>query len=277
MTHRLRVLMGAALLTSAAGLAQAADLPSRVAPAYVPPPVVPVFTWSGPYFGVNAGYVFDSSSRFTTTGVAPANVTSLATGARPASVKLNDNGVTAGGQIGYNWQFIPGSGFLVGVEADAAYTDLQKSNTIVGTTGANNVFRSGLDYLGTVRGRAGWVWGQTLFYGTGGFAYGNVNNRVTLNNAANTAALFSGSRSDMQTGWAAGGGVEFAMPAGSFLSFLNFGRSSAMTVKLEYLHYDLGNRTLAVNALAGTPAVGGYTTKIKTDGDLARIGLNYKF
>ncbi|MCJ2055112.1 porin family protein, partial [Methylobacterium sp. J-048] len=48
-----------ALLTCAAS---AADLPRRAAP----PPVFtpgPVFTWTGAYFGINAGYAFDASSR----------------------------------------------------------------------------------------------------------------------------------------------------------------------------------------------------------------------
>src|SRR4029078_12950925 len=31
------------------------------------------------------------------------------------------------------------------------------------------------------RGRLGWVWGNLLFYGTGGAAWGHVNTTVTLN------------------------------------------------------------------------------------------------
>jgi opacity protein-like surface antigen len=31
------------------------------------------------------------------------------------------DGFVGGGQIGYNYQFTPGSGFVIGVEADAQY------------------------------------------------------------------------------------------------------------------------------------------------------------
>ncbi|MCJ2051042.1 porin family protein, partial [Methylobacterium sp. J-070] len=51
-------LVGVAL----AGSAFAADLPRRAAPPPVFTPV-PVFTWTGAYFGINAGYAFDASSR----------------------------------------------------------------------------------------------------------------------------------------------------------------------------------------------------------------------
>ena len=33
------------------------------------------------------------------------------------------DGFTGGAQIGYNWQLTPGSGFVIGVEADAQYLD----------------------------------------------------------------------------------------------------------------------------------------------------------
>ena len=93
---------------------------------------------------------------------------------------LSDSGFTAGGQIGYNWQGSgwPGGGVVVGFEADAMYMDTDKSD-IVGPGGTN--FSSGLNFLGTARGRLGYAFNQFLVYGTGGFAYGNVNSRVVSN------------------------------------------------------------------------------------------------
>ena len=35
----------------------------------------------------------------------------------------NSEGFVGGGQVGYNYQFTPGSGLVVGLEADAQYTD----------------------------------------------------------------------------------------------------------------------------------------------------------
>ena len=260
-------------MTIVSGAALAADLPTRMAPPpYVAP--LPVFTWTGAYFGVNAGYVFDSSSRFTQTGVLPTNVTAVATGLRPGTAKVSDDGFTAGGQVGYNYQFGAGSGIVIGFEADAAYTDLSKTTNVIGSTGDNNLFKSNLDFLGTVRGRAGYAFNQFLIYGTGGFAYGDAETSANFYDHSGSTVLFSGGKSDFRTGYAYGGGVEYALPTGSFL---NFFKSSAVTVKAEYIHYDLGSSTVAINPVAGTTALGGYVAKVKTEGDLARIGLNYKF
>ena len=264
-------------MLSGFGLAHAADLPARVAPTpYVAP--LPIFTWTGAYFGVNAGAAFDFESRATNAGLNPTN-SGIALGERPGAVKLNDSGVAAGGQIGYNYQLNglgfggPGSGIVVGVEADADYTDLAKTQSYTGTNGYNNTFRSGLDYVGTVRGRVGYAFNQFLVYGTGGFAYGDVFAKDVLYAPNSSTVRFFGSRDKTQTGYAAGGGIEYALPTGSFL---NFFKSSAVTVKLEYLYYDLGSTTvLATPAVAGS--TGGYSSRYKVDGNLVRVGLNYKF
>ncbi len=87
------------LLTSAAiatsGAALAADLPRRAAPP-VFTPVAPVFTWTGAYFGINAGYVFDSDTRFDrTTGDLANNNAALAVGLRPTAARVRNDGFTA--------------------------------------------------------------------------------------------------------------------------------------------------------------------------------------
>ena len=271
------------LLSSAATLtlmtaAYAADLPARRAPpaAYV---AVPVFTWTGFYIGGNAGYAFSNDSRVVTTGQAPANVTTVALGARPGLVTLDHEGFTGGGQIGYNQQI---GNFVIGIEADAAYTDLQRTTNVATTAPAavgaaaltrNNVFRSSLDYLGTVRGRVGYAWDRVLVYGTGGFAYGDVTQSADFFGPQPANVLqFTGRRSTMETGWAAGGGVEYAIPNWNW-----FG-SSAVTLKAEALYYDLGRRTIAVNVIPGSGGVGtGYNSRFETNGVIARGGINFKF
>ncbi len=92
-----------------------------------------------------------------------------------------------------------------------------------------NTFRSGIDFLGTVRGRLGYAFNTFLIYGTGGFAYGDVFNKAALYTAGNPNQLrFYGSKSGIQTGYTYGGGIEYALPTGSFL---NFFKSSAVTLK----------------------------------------------
>ncbi len=279
-----KIATAAAVLAAAAGTAKAADLPARVAPApYVAP--LPVFTWTGAYFGINAGADFDNTTRF---NLSPATTLDNGIGTnRPATFKNSDDGFTAGGQVGYNYEFGgfnafgPGVGVVVGVEADAAYVDALKTGTYLGNVGsaggtAVNNFRSGLDFLGTVRGRVGLAFNQFLIYGTGGFAYGDVIEKAALYTQGNPNQLrYYGSKGGFETGYVYGGGVEYALPTGSFLNFFH---SSAVTLKLEYLRYDLDSTSFVARNILPTAGTGSaYDMRTKTEGNLARVGLNYKF
>ena len=55
-----KFLLGTVSAVALGGTAMAADLPSRqYAP---PPPIIPIFTWTGFYVGVNAGYGWSTNS-----------------------------------------------------------------------------------------------------------------------------------------------------------------------------------------------------------------------
>ncbi|GJE59116.1 outer membrane protein [Methylobacterium trifolii] len=271
-----------ALLT---GAAAAADLPRRAPPPVFTP--IPVFTWTGAYFGINAGYAFTEDQTIRTIGnngpgaapvVAPFNtntVGNVLSLRRTPAIRSEQDGFTGGGQIGYNLQFTPGSGIVVGFEADAAYTDLSRNRSYLSAMNDPSTFRQSLDFLGTVRGRIGYAFDRVLVYGTGGFAYGNVNyDAQFFGNAAARPLAYAGRYSDFQTGFAYGGGIEYALATDSFL---NFFKSSAVTVKVEYLHYDLGSRNVLVNFTGAAPVNGSYTTRFTTEGNIVRAGLNYKF
>ena len=228
-----RALVASTALVALSSVAFAADLPVRSAP---PVAVAPVFTWSGFYFGVNAGYAFSSDDiGITTTGNAANTISNVALNRRPGSLSYSLEGFTGGGQVGYNWQV---GSIVFGVEADAAYMDLERTTTFVSTTigasgvGDRSVFNQSLDYLGTVRGRLGFTFSRFMVYGTGGFAYGDVSTRADFfSNAVGTPLQFTGSRSEIETGYAVGGGVEYALAPGSF----NFLTSNTVTFKTEYL------------------------------------------
>jgi len=202
----------------------AADL--SVAPLYKAPPAPPVpptYNWSGFYLGANGGGGW-STSRWDSAGSA------------------NGSGVVVGGTAGLNWQ----TGHAVfGLEGDIDWSNVKGTTTSAacpaGCTTQN-------DWLATVRGRAGYAFDRFMPYVTGGLAVGDVK--------ASTPGLAGTSQTN--TGWTAGGGLEFAL-------------TNNWTAKAEYLHVDLGNMNCGFNC--GTTA----NNNVSVREDLVRGGLNFKF
>jgi outer membrane immunogenic protein len=277
------VLAGVALAV-VAGSAFAADLPSRKAPppVYVPP--APSFTWTGLYGGVNIGYAFGNGGNETGAFFYPVAPGTSAAWSNPHDL----NGVTGGGQIGYNYQFSPW--LVVGLEADIQAADINSQRNFAGLgtnpTGAPvsdhvaavNTAKS-VDWWGTVRGRVGVTlpsWPNLLIYGTGGFAYGQVDHTVSVADLfvnAGAAQIGRGKSFNTNTGWTAGGGVEW-----SPLAF------PAWSLKVEYLYTDLGSTTVALpgvleiappGVVVGGNWFGSHTSP--TQFHSVRAGVNWHF
>ncbi|MGA7326364.1 MAG: outer membrane beta-barrel protein, partial [Rhodomicrobium sp.] len=201
--------------------ANAADLyrtpappPSYAAPA----PYIAANTWAGFYAGINGGYAWSGSG--TTLDYSGA-VTDSSGRAQP-------QGGFGGGQIGYNFQ----SGSIVyGVETDFQGGDISDRVSGVSTGGTAYTSQERVDWFGTVRGRLGYAMGNTLIYGTGGFAYGDVRQHA---NVGGDVLASSGT----QTGWVAGGGIEYKI-------------NPAWSLKGEYQYVDFGTAKLtdAANAV----------------------------
>ena len=258
-----KILIGAILVAVTSTTALAADLPSRRAPPVFAPPIVPpAFSWTGLYFGGTAGYAFDGEGQNTFIANTAAQQNGVNVGNRPGFLNNRSSGFTGGGTIGYNFQLGGGfplfsglgnafssglgpilgnggatGGFVAGLEADAAYTNLEGGTNFIGANGSSTFVHNDTQFVGTVRGRLGYAFGDLLIFGTGGFAYGEVKNTALLFPGV---AGYAGATSSLRTGYAYGGGVEYAIPT---TSFLNFFKSSAVTVKAEFIHFDLGNQT----------------------------------
>jgi outer membrane immunogenic protein len=303
-----KLLSAFTVLALTAGAALAADLPSRKGPPVLPPPPPPPPMWTGFYVGLNAGATWTNSNQ-QTIGVGPVStfqnyylpwgsqynsgeIAAIATAASASGFNNGNNvGFIGGGQVGYNWQFY--NSLVAGVEADIQGIAGNHGNRTVftavpGSSYSNDVWsgvtsvRGSLDYLGTVRGRLGWLFTPTLLlYGTGGLAYGGVtlNTATQVTNSyyntssANFPGAFGGvNYSNTQVGWTAGGGLEW-------MFWPNW------SAKVEYLYYDLGNVTTngalaQINAAAaGAPVWGAVGTQTTTrfNGNLVRAGLNYHF
>jgi outer membrane immunogenic protein len=257
------LLIAAAAAAMATG-ARAADLPMRTkAPPYQVSAAV--FSWTGFYGGINLGGKFGGDDDVHTDGQAAPNIANIAGNARPGVVPLDRSGFVGGGQAGYNYQI---GQFVAGVETDISYTDFRDSNSVVTSqllTGAPlaNTFSTRLNYLGTVRGRLGVAYDRALFYATGGFAYGESEHRVDMLGAAGNLQ-FAGSSSQIKAGFAVGAGVEYAV-------------ANNVTLRGEYLYYDLGSDTVNVAVIPGSGGAGtGYNSHYDDTGHILRVGLNYK-
>ena len=253
--------------------ALAADLPARMYSKVPAPMLSPAYNWSGFYVGVHAGYGFGDNDTVSTVGqpplgtLPPTNILNVTGGARPGSVGLDRDGFVGGGQIGYNWQ--TGPNWVFGFETDISYTDFNTSRTVItsplaGPGSLSNTFSSNMDYFGTVRGRLGYSWDRTMVYATGGLAYARIENSAQFTGTAGQLQ-FVASSDRTKTGYTVGGGIEHAF-------------SPNWSMKAEYLYYDLGSNTLAVNVIPGSLGGGtGYDTRFDHDGHIVRAGLNYKF
>jgi outer membrane immunogenic protein len=262
----MRNFLAAAMFALAAtGSGLAADLPSKkMAPMLPPPPPPPL--WSGFYVGLNAGYTWDEKGNVLVNS--PANIWAVGVSGSGA-LSPNGDGFIGGGQIGYNYQF--GQTFVVGVEADIQGVGGSNSSATLGNfvtpvTSAISASKQ-LDYLGTVRGRAGYLIMPTLLlYGTGGLAYGQANLTATvaqtgLNGATGLATV---GFSDTRVGWTAGGGVEWL-----FLP--------QWSAKAEYLYYDLGRASASTTLTFQGASVGATTVSSGFKGHVVRAGVNYHF
>jgi TonB-dependent siderophore receptor len=236
----------------------AADLPHlKDAPVVVLPTGSP---WRGFYAGVNAGGVFDAKN-----GQAPTAIfwdPSLPFGAGvnpnlayiPGGANSASGGALGGGQVGYNYQL---GAVLIGAEADIAVTSVTGggkqsaalyaspfSGGAVVPAAPLNTAQASLPYVGTLRGRAGYLVTPTLLlHTTAGFAYDGVD----AWGVANTRA-----------GWTVGGGAEWMF-------------AQNWSAKLEYLFADISGGGISGGWSGNTDA--NFHPQI----NILRGGVNYHF
>ncbi len=211
------------------GSATAADMAVKA------PYLRSVFDWTGLYIGAHAGF-----SRGSSTAVLADPATSTSSN--------SFSGMIGGVQAGYNYQ-LP-SGMLLGMEADMTFPNYLTSNSVVSSLAtARSDVTEQWDYVGTARGRVGYVAGPWLVYATGGLAWAGER-------FLNTPAIGSDEKTlHTRLGWAAGGGVEYAF-------------APHWSLRLEYLYSQFGKADIQF------PSATQYTSNL--DFQSLRIGLNRK-
>ena len=250
---------------------------------------VPYLTWTGFYVGINGGFAWGNSSVAFAANDPAALAGTCGGGGAPKgqcinSVDFRRDGAVAGGQFGFNWQV--NSHWLVGAEADYQWSNLDgsvNSSFRLGNVGATDMVASQtVESFGTVRARAGVVLTPPLLlYGTGGFAFAQVHENLSVPAVATKGlaaggfsyactvgtACFAGSTSQTLLGWSAGAGAEYAI-------------TSSLIFRTELLYVHLSPPTVTATATAvaaGTaPAsvAAGFSSVYFA---VMRAGLNYKF
>jgi outer membrane immunogenic protein len=228
----------------ASGTALAADMPLKAPPAPKP------YNWYGFFVGGTAGYAWGADPIDLTYG------TAFPQGLLPATEAGNPRGFIGGIEYGTNYQF---GRWVLGTESDYMFSNITSSQT-TSTGGFTSIGSEKLSTLSTSRGRVGYtIRDNLLLFGTAGLAEGTAKTSVASSDSS-CPPCFVGSISKARWGWTAGAGIEYAQ--------------GPWSVKVEYLHYDLGDLNLTFTDPTGTILA---STSTHFAGDIVRGGVNYHF
>ena len=155
--------------------------------------------------------------------------------------------LNGGIQAGYN--VVTGGRILAGVELDFSFPNYFGADDLVWSTlTPQGHFSERMDYLASLRGRVGYIFGPWLLYGTGGYAWAGVHVFNTPLGSDDERG-----RAQLHSGWSAGMGAERAI-------------DRYWKMRLEYLHTDLAAAKVSLAPIAQ------YRSAIETDA--VRIGLS---
>jgi outer membrane immunogenic protein len=200
---------------------------------------VAVYNWTGIYLGINGGFGTGNSNW----SDGPIGTT----GSFPTS------GFLIGGTAGLNYQIAE---VVFGIEGDGDWTNLHGSSG--STCGAISAVvappvgcQTQSQWLATIRGRVGYAFDRILVYGTAGAAFGNIQTGL------NPPSTFD---SSVETGWAVGAGLEYAV-------------AQNWTAKIEYLFVDVPNGACTTVGNCG----GAAGSIVSFNENIFRAGVNFKF
>jgi high affinity Mn2+ porin len=138
----------------------------------------------------------------------------------PSASDSSFGSLFGGMQFGYNY-LLPSRLFL-GIEGDISFPNYLDDGIVASRTTPSSAETEKLDFISTVRGRAGYALNHWLFYATGGFAWSQARLLEDSNLTGNEDKILR-----MRAGWALGAGAELAIVPG-------------WTARLEYLYDRLG-------------------------------------
>ena len=248
MTTMIKLLSAVAAVAMFAGSAQAADMS-----------VVPDSpSWTGGYIGVVGGYGWGDSDFSADVVDSADNTIVYGTGGD----SIDAEGFLIGGQLGYDFDM--GNGLVLGVAGDWSWTGMDgdlcvDTDTCVPAEADDSYASADVNWLATVRARAGFTTGSLLIYGTGGLAIADADSSVSHVDG------LGDNRSDSNThlGWVIGAGAEFKV-------------TENMSLGAEYLHVDLGSEDYTLRG-SGVALDTDILSNADLQIDIVRASLNFRF
>jgi outer membrane immunogenic protein len=240
-----KLLLSVVAVLGFGGIATAADMPAKSAPAVVRP-ACGAAQFQGIYVGISGGAAKQIASRTDRDEFL----------VDASSYNLDKWGGIVGGTIGYNFARC---NTLWGVEADASWTSVKNTLTLHPNSDFNQTLATKMSGFGTIRGRGGVVVDDVFIYATGGLAVARFKTLWQDLNFGFTP-FDSFEQSQTRWGWTAGFGAEWA-----------FARN--WSFKSEVLYANFTDRTYSHTF----PSFGNASF---TDSDqvwVSRIGINYRF
>lgn len=224
-------LIGYTALTALAAPGFAADLAHA--------PATPVFSWTGNYLGVEAGYGWANSTYSDTTNAFQASP--------------NPRGALGGIFSGYSYEF--SNHIVVGLESDIGLSSIGASNVIGNfaftPVGARETWST------TTRARIGYAFDRFLPYVAVGSTFANVSHSVSDTRFANSGVTWS----DIRSGISVAGGLDYAI-------------TDRLIARIEYRYDDFGSMSYLGTASGGVPVY--LPHKLSLNSSDVRVGLAYK-
>ncbi|MER9356774.1 porin family protein [Mesorhizobium sp. M0514] len=168
----------------------------------------PVFSWTGGYVGLQAGYAWGDGRVDQIGG--------------PGFVDTDPDGFLGGVYAGYNYQM--SNNIVIGAELDVVYANVDGSGQVFAAPGfpiPGASVTEELNWSGAARLRLGYAADRFLPYIAGGVAFGDID--INNNNGP-------GSFGDTFTGWTIGVGLDYAM-------------TDNLLLRAEYRYTDFGSKS----------------------------------
>ncbi len=174
--------------------------------------------------------------------------------------QVNGDGTEHAAHVGADAQFGP---LVAGVVAEYGRAPgVNDSVSAFSTTPAFYTLTRSLRDHASARGRLRFASGNTLFYSTGGVAYGKLRSAQTTSNTVNSFTL---SRTkDNNYGYAFGGGIE-----------QKTGRNFSVVLQYLYTNLEDDDFRLQVGALASTPTINPFVRINRNGTSFQRTGERF--